>query len=237
MRPPYGGAPRPWERFERTIARYTLEHGPRDPAVEAMRFPSLIRAYREMCPTPEIAPTQRDYSAWVDHLVYGAIDPAAPQPDRAAVWGRAGRAYISLVEQHHAYLVLLDTFGAAAWDDDLDMRYGAIAVGLALRAPTPRSREAAERKARRYGALPFTVRSLEVEPHAYTAGPFWLYRPEVLAGVVIEALREHWREQARALCAAATAAYASGQRRPKASRRDFMDGVNAALLALRETQG
>jgi len=245
MRAPFGGEPALWERFERTISRYTLEHGPRDPGVEGMLFPPLVGAYRAACPAPGIAPTQRAYADRVLRLVLAAHDPYLPRPDDDAVRARAGRAYISLVVQHHAHLVLVDTFGAAAWDDDLDMRYGvdlvaigndAVAVGLALRAPTERSRSLAARKAQRYGALPFAVRALEVVPHDYVAGPFWLYRPEILVGVVMEEIRAHWDAKGRRMEAAAVAAYTSGQRRPKASRRDFMDGVHAALLALRTPQ-
>ena len=125
------------------------------------------------------------------------------------------------------------------WDDDLDMRHGvdlvaigddSVAVGLALRAPTDRSRALAERKAQRYGRLPFTVVTLEVMPHDYVAGPFWLYRPEILVGAVVEQVRAHWDAKVRRMEESASAAYASGQRRPKASRRDFMDGVHAAVL-------
>lgn len=246
MRHPYGDPPRPWERFERTISHYTLEPGPRDPLVEGMRFPGLVSAYRSQCPSWDVAPTQADYAAWVQHLVWCACEPGGRLPDARAVQARAGRAYISLVVQHHAYLVLQDTFGATAWDDDLDMRYGvdliaigndAVAVGLALRAPTKRSRELAARKAERYGSLPFKVQVLEVEPYGYTAGPFWLYRPETLVGAVMHEVRRYWDRKARDLAAAAGAAYLAGLRRPKASRRDFMDGVAAALDALRESAG
>lgn len=234
----------PWQRLELIIAGYRLTHGPRDPAVEALRFPGLVNAYRGRRPGPERPPSQGDYEEYVQHLVFRDWDDRRPLPDAAAVRARAGRAYISLVVQHHAYLVLLDAFGVVAWDDDLDMRYGvdlvviggdAVAVGLALRAPTPRSRELAARKAARYGNLPFAVHTLEVEPYAYTAGPFWLYRPEVLKLVVTTALRDHWAALARALEDEAYRAYSDGRRRPKASRRDFMDGVNAALAALRGT--
>lgn len=233
-----------WRKLELIIAGYRLTAGPRDPAVESLRFPGLVNAYRSCCPLPERPPRQDDYEDWVLELVLRDWDDSRPRPDVAAVRARAGRAYISLVVQHHAYLVLQYAFGVVAWDDDLDMRLGvdlvvigcdAVAVGIALRAPTPRSREMAARKATRYRNLPFTVHTLEVEPHAYTAGPFWLYRPEVLELVVTNALAQHWEAKASALEAAASLAYSDGQRRPKASRRDFMDGVKAALTALRAT--
>jgi hypothetical protein len=241
MIPRYDPSARGWQRLEHQLARYTLTSGPSDPAVEALRFPGLVNAYRATCPAPDAAPVQAAYEDWVQHLLAKDWDRGRLPPDWAAVRARAGRAYISLVVQHHAYLVLQESFGAVAWDDDLDMRYGvdlvvigdgAVAVGLALRAPTPRSREQAARKVRSYGALPFSVHTLEVEPHAYTAGPFWLYRPEVLRLVVTDALAAHWAAKARALEAAADLAYRDGRRRPKASRRDFMDGVAAAVTAL-----
>lgn len=232
-----------WQQLERSLARYVLTPGPRDPVVEAMRFPGLVNAYRASCPAPARAPTQRDYEDWIEQLVFRDWDERRPRPSVEAVRARAGRAYISLVVQHHAYLVLQHAFGAVAWDDDLDMRYGvdlvvigrgAVAVGLALRAPTARSRALAERKAVRYGALPFAVCSLEVEPHVYTSGPFWLYRPDELRRIVREALQRHYRLVAEALEVRATFAYATAQRRPKASRRDFVDGVKAAVGFVRE---
>lgn len=232
-----------WQNMERNLALHTLHAGPRDSAVEAMRFPSLVRCYREACPTDDIPPRQGEFEDWVLKRVLESHPVLPRRPElAAAIRGRAGRAFPSLVAQHHAELVLWDRFGAAAWDEDLDMRSGvdlvvicpgAVAVGLALRAGTARSREQAQRKPRRYEGLPFTVRELELEPRAYMAGPFWLYRPKVLELAVVGVLREHWDARARALEGAASEAYRTGQRRAKASRRDFMDGVNAALAALR----
>lgn len=242
MRQPFGHEPALWEQFERTIAHYTLERGPRDPYVESLRFPPMIRLYRGLVRSGWIPPTPQQFADRVLRVIMASLGEGDLRPDPVAVRARAVRAYISLIVQHHACLVLQALFGPVIWDDDLDMRHGvdliaigndAVAVGLALRAPTERSRSLAGRKAQRYGVLPFTVVALEVEPHDYVAGPFWLYRPEILVAAVVGEIRAHWDAKALRMEAAACEAYALGQRRPKASRQDFMDGVHAAILGLR----
>lgn len=232
-----------WQQLEHWVAPYRLTPGPRDQDVETRRFPSMIRTYRHLVRFGWMPPTQDEYADRVERLVRASRDGSGARPDGAAVRARAGRAYISLVVQHHAHLVLLAHYGVSIWDDDLDMHYGvdlvtigdgAVAVGLALMAPTRRSLEAAERKQHhRYDDLPFTIRSLAVEPHGYTAGPFWLYDPEVLISTVDAVLREHSAARAFTVEQAAVAAYENGERRPKASRQDFMDGARAAARWLR----
>lgn len=232
-----------WQRLERMIEGYTLEYGPRDPYVERLGFPPLVRVYRARVRFGWAPPTPWDFAALVERLVGASLSEDDPRPDPVAVRARAIRAYISLVVQHHAYLVLAERFSTVAWDDDLDMRYGidlvviggaSIAVGLALMAPTQRARAYAEQKdRRRYDGLPLILRSLVLEPHAYTAGPFWLYAPETLIAAVDDAVRAYWEAKATLLGAAADAAYRNGQRRAKASRQDFMDGVSAVLRSLR----
>jgi hypothetical protein len=188
------------QRIEAQLASQPLAYGPRDPRVEAMRFPAMVRLFKELASVNGwMPPTQHEFCLFVA-LRVGLEDGLAD-----AIRGRAGRAYISLVVQLHAFAALKDRFPVVLWDDVLDMKHGVdllvidtdgAVAGLALMCPTDTSLRQAERKNGHGHAVPFAVRRLVVQERHYMAGDYWLYEPSLLIVAVDETLNEQRRRTA-----------------------------------------
>lgn len=188
-----GQAGSAWERIECVLAGYPLLNGDIDPAIEEWEFPPMVRLYKHLASERRWLPPRQDVFAqavaervFVDH-------PDAPL---YTVLARANRTYISLVVQHHAHAVLSESYRFVVWDDVLDMQYNVdllvvtddgMVVGLKLSAPTSRSRRFVQRKDDQGPSLPFETRRLVVVREQYTAGKFWLYRPDDLRQAVEDA--------------------------------------------------
>ena len=189
------------QRIESLLAGYRLVSGPRDARVEAMRFPPLVRLFKELAQANDwLPPPQETFAIFVAHRLGLNGDLSS------AIRGRACRAYISLVVQFHALAVLKERYPMVLWDDVLDLKHGVdllviaadgTVAGLALMCPTDTSLRQAERKRRNGDGVPFAVRELVVKERGYMAGEYWLYAPSVLIEATEAALAEQRARAAR----------------------------------------
>jgi hypothetical protein len=183
----------PRESFEKALAGMHLRFPcVRDAQVEWAAFPSMVAIYWRLA-KKELPPTQAVFTQTVA-VAFG-------QPQNPAVHARAGRAYPSLVRQHHAEVLLRERFAIVLHDEGLDhagvdllVVDGAFAVGLALSVNTPQARSWREVKQRRHPDPPgLPILEVYAERDAYRVGAFWLHPPSLADEV--EAFIE--REQAR----------------------------------------
>ena len=159
---------------------------------------------------------------------------------RNAVMARAGRAYPSLVRQHHFEFLLRERFPFVLRGHQLDLSgidfllfRANRGYGVGLSVETDSGREWHDVKDRRHGTLPIPVLDLYAEPDQYRVGRFWLHPPEDVARV--EAFIE--REEGRVFEYAAFAIddiYKATKRRPRCSRSDFNSGFFAAVNYIKD---
>jgi len=182
------------ERIRQRLASYPLDYGPKDPRVEQMRFPALVRLFKELAEANAwMPPTQHEF-ALVVALRVGLQGDLAE-----GIKGRAGRAYISLAVQLHALAVLKEGYPCVLWDDVLDLKHGVdllvidhdgTVAGLKLRCPGDPSTQHAERKGSTDMPVPFATRTLVVQKGEFVAGHYWLYPSQRLFEAAREALDE-----------------------------------------------
>jgi hypothetical protein len=205
----------------------------RDPAVEQARFPNMVATYWGLVDRNGCPPSQRDFAQAV------ANDPSIQSLPRPAVLARAGRAYPSLVRQHHFEYLLRGRFQWVFRGDELDLagidflilREGR-AYGVGLSTETERGRRWHEVKDARHGELPVPVVDLYAEPDRHVIGDFWLHPPEDVDEVESFIARSEvaiFDEAEGALWQV----YHSAERRKRCSRQDFADGFVSALAYLR----
>jgi len=206
----------------------------RDPAVEGARFPSMIAIYWSLVGSDSLPPRQGAFMAAVaEHESLAGLP-------RDAVLARAGRAYPSLVRQHHFEFLLRERFAFVLRGHQLDLAgidfllfRGNRGYGVGLSVETEDGRKWHAVKDRRHGVLPVTVLDLYADQDQYRVGRFWLHPPEDV-GRVEEFIE---REEARVFEYAAFAlddVYKATKRRPRCSRNDFNSGFFAAVAYLKE---